>query len=86
MDIVSGIIIVVLIGGILFEANLLRNALLIIQFNKEENDRKNTILLANYRADLEMVMLLSHNMNEFVHHVSEAMKGDDTGADHSGYA
>jgi hypothetical protein len=43
----------------------------------KDQNRKFNVLLSNYKADLEMVMLHAHNFDEFIKQTEEAMKQDD---------
>lgn len=42
-----------------------------------DQDRKFGVLLSNYKADLEMVLLHSHQFDSFIHEVEETMKEED---------
>ena len=42
-----------------------------------EQDRKFNVLLSNYKADLEMVLLHAHRFDEFIKQTEEAMKQDE---------
>ena len=42
-----------------------------------EQARRDQLILANYKADLEMVLLHSHQFDEFIKQTEEAMKKDE---------
>jgi hypothetical protein len=42
-----------------------------------EQDRKFNVLLSNYKADLEMVLLHAHSFDDFIKQTEEAMKQDE---------
>jgi 16S rRNA C1402 (ribose-2'-O) methylase RsmI len=42
-----------------------------------ESERKFNLLLSNYKADLEMVMLHAHRFDEFIKQTEAAMKEDE---------
>jgi len=63
----------VLAAVLLFETLLLIGMKGLLQ----DQNRKTGILLANYKADLEMVMLHAHNFDEFIKQTEEAMKGEE---------
>jgi hypothetical protein len=42
-----------------------------------DQERKFGILLSNYKADLEMVLLHAHRFDEFIKQTEEAMKQDE---------
>jgi hypothetical protein len=67
--------------ALLFETAVLALSILLLRYE----NRRMAILIANYKSDLELVLLHSHNMDEFVRKIQDIMAGDD-GADHNGYA
>lgn len=42
-----------------------------------DQNRKFNVLLSNYKADLEMVMLHAHNFDEFMKVTEQAIKDDE---------
>ena len=45
----------------------------------KDQNRKFNLLLSNYKADLEMVLLHAHNFDEFIKQTQEAMKQEEEG-------
>lgn len=43
----------------------------------EEQNRKFNVLLSNYKADLEMVLLHAHNFDDFIKQTEEAMEQNE---------
>ena len=81
MDLASLLIIVLLAIGLVTETFLLIGAMKILR----SLQRKIYILLANYKSDLEMVLLHSHEFDDFIKATEQAMQADDSEkAKHSG--
>jgi hypothetical protein len=73
--------------GVLGVALILETLLLIGLIKYLRNyTQKMGILLANYKADLEMVLINAHKFDSFIETTEKALQGEDESkAQHSGY-
>jgi hypothetical protein len=73
LDIVS-LVLLILFGAItLFDTLLLIGAFGVIK----DQERKMGVIMANYKADLEMTLLNAHNFDEFIKTTESAMQKDE---------
>jgi hypothetical protein len=56
--------------GFIFESLLLIGTFGLVK----EHERKMGVILSNYKADLEMVLLAKHSLDEFINHMEGAYK------------
>jgi hypothetical protein len=73
LDIITAALLILFGVVMLIETLLLVGAFGIIR----DQNRKMGVIMANYKADLEMTLLNAHNFDEFIKHTEEAMKGSD---------
>ena len=79
MDILTAGLLVLFGVALLVETLLLAGAFGLI---KEQN-QKMGIVMANYKADLEMTLLNAHNFDEFIKNTENAMKETETPPSHA---